>query len=761
MKKKSNDVLKEIIINSKEKSPFDPKVVRVWDEYLEEIPFEDIDHNLYGHLTKASTTVPYTNTNQPYYFFVDSSVFSPRAQEFRLTGGYAMNLLYGTKAYKDYWVEERNRVLNGYTTGGFWIPGEYYFYLNYCPIKRVIDYKTGKEGLDFPLFTSMDYYWFMQVNEAENTSDSSLKQNLIASKSRRMGFSFKNAAGMCHKFFFFKESMCVIVSEFEDKAKNTLNMCYNIIDFINQHTEFRTPLLTRTKSRVVAGAKVFENGKEYIKGKKSEILTVTLHNKPDAAAGYSAVRVIFEEAGMITHLKEAWAFTEPTLRSGALRKGIGILYGTGGDMLGSTRDFAEMFYTPSAYGLREYQNIYEDTSPHCGYFISNMAWKEGSKIHIKGVTHEAVDRQGNARHWVAELALNRERSNASKGDRKSLYKTITQYPKTPKEAFLTQQGDIFPTAELLEVSSSLRKKFSKAKAYTAGKLVETDTGIQFQPDIAQELYPLDYYPLTGKESTEMLKGAMMIYQQPLTHNGVIPEGAYIIGFDPYKVEGGVAEVTSETSLAVAYVMRTHKYTKELGSPSTIVASYIAREDLTDDCYYNLYKLAKFYNAQIMYENDVGNVKQYFQTKQALNMLASTPIHAVEKFLPNANTNNRRYGFSSANQKYKREYIRYLIDWLLEKRPEDADIINMHLIPDSALIDEMIMYNFEYGNFDRVSALIGCILYMENETLKYAYSPINNSKHTDFFIYNPNVFNMYKLNTRHTQNSQNNMENNGT
>ena len=161
----------------------------------------------------------------------------------------------------------------------------------------------------------------------------------------------------------------------------------------------------------------------------------------------------------------------------------------------------------------------------------------------------------------------------------------------------------------------------------------------------------------------------------------------------------------------------------------------------------------------MYENEVGNVKQYFQNKKALHLLAPTPIHAVEKFIPNANTSMRRYGFSTANQKYKREYIRYVIDWLLEKRPEDPELINMHLIPDSALIDEMIMFNFEYGNFDRISALIGCILHMENENLTYAYANTNGNKATDFFIYNSNIFNLNKLNSMKKSHNDSQLKNN--
>lgn len=739
---------------------YDPKIAKVWTNYTDEIPFQWIKEHehIYGTLTKPSTQNPVANLQWDFLYFNDSSVFSPAANTFRelySTTGIPMytSAIPGTEPYINFWRTEKDRCINGYTVGGVFIPGEYYFYLNYCRIKRVIDRKSGKEGLDFPLFNTMDYYYYLELDRLENTEDSTQKKNLILAKARRKGFSFKNAAGCVWKFMFFKESKSVIATEYGDKGRNTFDMACDMIDFINQNTEFRTPILIRKASntsgcRIVSGAKVKENGREYVVGRKSEILTVSLFNKPDAASGLGAQRVIFEEAGMVKRLKEAWAFTEPTLRSGAIKKGIAIIFGTGGDMEGATRDFSEMFYMPSAYNLTAYKNIYEytDSRAESGLFVADMWFREGAFLQVGDTRYDAVDSNGNCRLWVSELMLNIERAAAAKGDKRSFYKLLTQSCKTPSEAFLINEGNVFPTGEIMDRLSMVRKK-TLAKKYTAGTLVETDTGsVEFVPDIKQELTAMDYYPLKGRETKKELKGSVMIYRQPEYIGGVVPKGAYIIGHDPFRVDGGVKNVSSETSLGATYVMRTNTHAKEIGHPGTIVASYIAREDSSDDYNYNLYKLAKFYNAQVMHENDVGHVKQYFQYKKALNYLAETPIHLIEKHIPNSNTLNRKYGISMSSQKFKKEAIRYIIDWLLETRPDSAETRNLDVIVDEALLQEMLMFNFEHGNYDRIMALSCCILYLENKEL-HNVTFAKNDVGFSFFTENPRLFNLELLKKR--------------
>jgi hypothetical protein len=54
----------------------------------------------------------------------------------------------GTTEYIKFWEEEQERCINGYTASdGDRITGYYYFYLNYCPILRIVNRLTvDKDG---------------------------------------------------------------------------------------------------------------------------------------------------------------------------------------------------------------------------------------------------------------------------------------------------------------------------------------------------------------------------------------------------------------------------------------------------------------------------------------------------------------------------------------------------------------------------------------------------------------------------------------
>jgi hypothetical protein len=69
----------------------------------------------------------------------NSSKFRGPALHFQQYGTYSFTLK-GTKEYMDYWDEEQKRCVHGYTAeDGDWISGYNYFYLNYCPIQRVVE----------------------------------------------------------------------------------------------------------------------------------------------------------------------------------------------------------------------------------------------------------------------------------------------------------------------------------------------------------------------------------------------------------------------------------------------------------------------------------------------------------------------------------------------------------------------------------------------------------------------------------------------
>tara|TARA_R110000787_G_scaffold72345_2_gene161367 strand:+ start:6046 stop:8277 length:2232 start_codon:yes stop_codon:yes gene_type:complete len=733
-----------------------PHIARIWDDYEYDIPYDDIDEKIYGDLSRPSMYNPVRNTKFAFLKFNNSYLFSPAAKYFNENGNYT-RALPGTKDYRKYWFEERNRCLIGYeplidgSPCGIRISGEHYFYLNYSRIGLVVlDETTGEatERLGFPKFSSMDYYWYKVLGECENPKNVLDKRHMIAVKARRKGFSFKNAAGAVWKYSFFKESKVVIASEFGSKAKQTFDMALDMIDFLNEHTEFRSPWTHRksstTKCLIRAGIEVEVNGRKFVKGRKSSIQTISLHNKPDAAAGLGATRLILEESGQIKYLKEAWAFTEPTLRSGAYLKGICICFGTGGENDGAARDFSDMFYDPELYGFKSFDNIYEeaDSSSRCGWFVDDMWFREGAKITLGNTTYEAFDESGNAHKWVAELHLNLSRDQAKGGGSYDTF--ITQYCKTPSEAFMSTTSAIFDTAEIFSRLQRLKLKKNKKFLGTPGNLVMSNKSVIFTP--SQDAKPLDHYPL--KSIMKNREGCVVLYESPHYIGEEVPRGAYLISIDPITIDSETGE-----SLIAIYCMKTKKYAHIIGHDE-IVMSYIGRSkyDPINTANEILVKMSMFYNAYVTHENDVNasSVRNFFIEKKEFQRLLSPPSSIVDKYIQNSKTNARKTGHSLSSDKMKQIAEQYTKKWLMEKRHLNSETgeveRNIDVICDIALLQELMAYNRK-DNFDRVSSLFGLVLQgeqlMYQNTLEEEFK--NEKLPSNFFVQN-----FYKITSRQSR-----------
>lgn len=728
-------------------------------EWTDELLYKEIPKSINGNISEMSISNPVRNTQWTYLKFHNASLFSPAANDFNrslkackgtsLQPSYT-NAIEGTIQYNEYWETQRNRCINGYeplidgVPCGVKITGEHYFYLNFTRIRKYTrDERTGEEikRLDFPDFCSMDYYWFLELEKNENPQKyglpSSAKKGMICAKARRKGYSFKNAAGALWKYTFFKESFVIIASYLEEFANATMSMVLEMSNFLNEFTEFRHPRITDRRDEIESGYEEKDgNGIVIKKGYKSVIKIMTFKNSAFKSVGKSATRMIFEEAGLFQNLKTAYTVSEPLFRDGDRMIGIPIIFGTGGDMSGATQDFADMFYNPSKYGLAEYNNIYEktDINGKCGWFVDEMWFRPGDLV-ADGKLYHGIDENGNAHRWVAEYNLDLERDSKRGSDKKAYNTALTQKCKTPSEAFLVTEGNVFQTAELYARLSKLKSDDNFKYLGTPGELAEIDGKITWVPDLKEKLKPLLNFPLKPNQDTE---GCIIMYEPPIDYNGVVPDDLYIIGHDPWGInaEGG-------KSLGAAYVLKTKKLGLQGFGHDEIVAEYVGRPDPggMDEYNYNLEKLALYYNAKINFENDRGEVRPFFTKRKRLDLLCPPPYTTIARHLQNSNMAGRKFGYSMSSDTMKGIGEQYLYDWLGERRGIDdntgLELTNIDFLTSKPLIEELIAYNRK-GNFDRVMALIGCIIRLEE-----IYNPYEKDKGDknpmDFIFNNSNLF----------------------
>ena len=611
----------------------------------------------------------------------------------------------GSAAYFEYWAEELRRCTDGYSVGDVSITGHHYFYLNYVQIK--LTDKGNKKILSFPNFWDGDYEYFWLQEIARNGIDPvdykrlnlstfvdkahmDGSRHLIVGKARRKGFSYKNAALVTNTFNTERNSYTLLCA-FDKKylyPKGIMAMVTDNMNFLNEHTGWakRRQVVDKQNHRRASYLE-YMSGQLVEKGYKSEVEAITFKDNPDAARGKDASIVIFEECGAFDNLKASYLATKPTVEDGGITTGQMILFGTGGDMAGGTIDFESMFYNPEAYNLLPITNIWDEGADHttCGYFFPAFKNKIGH-----------MDVNGNSDMDGARQSedAKREQIKRDSKDAGVLDKHITEYPFTPKEAFLQHTSNIFPTAALMEWRNELMRSGMFKSLAVPGHLVQGKDGIKLKPD--DRLRPVLKFPVQRGDDTT---GCVVMYQSPYKENGEVPRDLYIIAHDPYAQDG------RGQSLGAAYVI---KRVNALSQPDDmIVASYIGRPDTQDEYNNTLFLLAKYYNARIGFENDRGEVIPFAKRHKLMQHL----LPEVEIFDKTDNVRIRKlgrsYGMSMGSKERKGQAEIYLRDWLKTPRGrnESGEIrLNLHQIYDIALIDELVKYN-RRGNFDRVSALM--------------------------------------------------------
>jgi len=125
--------------------------------------------------------------------WINTSVFREAALHFQKYGYYNADPP-ESPDWKEYWLEEKRRCIRGYSVGGVWITGDHYFYLNYCPIRKLEDahlkQTKGKKVTTFPDFWDGDYNYFIASEIALN----GILENFVKEKERKRILSLEDYA---------------------------------------------------------------------------------------------------------------------------------------------------------------------------------------------------------------------------------------------------------------------------------------------------------------------------------------------------------------------------------------------------------------------------------------------------------------------------------------------------------------------------------------------------------------------------------------
>ena len=694
------------------------EVVEQFYDFLTNIPF--IQNLINGERKRAcdlprdadgkievSITNPHILENMDY--------FRPAAIHFQKHGCYTQlrpnpnpNSEYGK------WIrEEIRRSWHGYVrpSDGEWIPGDYYYYLNYCPIQLIKKLPNGQSirTIDFPRVWDGQYlvqhYLYNARLHGHHASE-------LASRGKGKSYM---GAGLLAKRFKLGESENVrqkvmsAVTASDRKyiwgPNQILNMFKYYIDFQSQHTQFPRQLLTDSAQALMweSGFKDKETG--VIKGTQNAVVGVTTGVNQDKLNGSRGVLYLIEEAGIFSNLNNLYQMIRPSVEDGKDVYGLIFMYGTAGDDMSDFTSLQEIMYNPDGYNMEKNENVWDKEGQGRKYFtFFYPAYLNRANC---------MDEEGNSNVTKAllEICQDRYQVKYNSSDINAITKRISQYPITPQEAIIRAHATIFPITELNERLNQIDNNPNFYDQTYVGDLVFNSNGeVEFSPSSAK---PIRDFPTKDNKVT----GAIEIFDMPVKNSeGKIPTGRYIAGADPYD-----DDVSNTMSLGTVFVMDTWT--------DTIVAEYTGRPTFANDYYEICRKLCLFYKASLMYENNKKGLFGYFSMMNCVYLLADTPEYLKAKqLIKETGYGNKAKGIGISGGGTLKGYgYERIQSWLMtpfttiEKDSEgkefEVTLPNLYRLRNRALIKELILWNPNI-NVDRIMALVQLILYREEKMILY-------------------------------------------
>ena len=277
--------------------------------------------NVEGEVTHNYITKPHVLENMDY--------FRQSALHFKKYGVYTLETPnpHPKSKYTLFWKEETRRCREGLIRpDGEWIPGELYFYWNYCPImlsREVVGTKKANRVQDFPDPWLGDYLWFHYKNAARNEGEHCAKI-----KCRGIGASFKGGVtGPYRTLHFKKQKTFYVAYEKEYLTKDgILNKAWDYMDFIAQNTPWPRMRLTDSLNKMMLklGYKDLSDGTE--KGTLGEIIGISVKDDPDKPRGKRG-SILVEEFGKFPRVTDTHNIMRPSVEDGDFAFDQIVLFG--------------------------------------------------------------------------------------------------------------------------------------------------------------------------------------------------------------------------------------------------------------------------------------------------------------------------------------------------------------------------------------------------------------------------------------------------
>lgn len=238
----------------------------------------------------------------------------------------------GTPAWESFWNDQLYCIHNGIHTGGMYISGRMYYYLNFNDMATV-------RGVITPDFVDLHWELLSLIEHAFANG-----KDVIVAKKRRAGISeltqkaivdwgwrFQNGA--------FHAGIAAGQDIYAQDFMNKLRASEALLP-----PELQLKKLKDNDDELVAGYKIKKDGTTIAGGTKNTLHIRTMKQNPALFKGLFLNVAIAEECGEFEHLSKFLAHSLPCLKDGEFKVGSFLAYGTGGNQNKGSKDFQDVWY---------------------------------------------------------------------------------------------------------------------------------------------------------------------------------------------------------------------------------------------------------------------------------------------------------------------------------------------------------------------------------------------------------------------------------
>ena len=553
----------------------------------------------------------------------------------------------GLAAYEHFWNIEIDRLDKAYTTpSGVWIPGNYYFYLNYGTIMGFPHSGGARKIPMHPIYRDGDHEIFQFLHDCRYSDKPS---GAILPKGRRRGYSWIADHLILHEFMMYENVQVAVGSQgqtdqgYVKEFRSKFDLSWAALP-----NELRPALGAEDNSDMLRSAyKEKIDGQSQLLGLNSIIHWVNFQN-PDKLRGLSLSMGIWEEGGQIMNLLKSYLSTIDCFKEGDQMFGLPIIGGTSNKISNDNTDFQEMCNNPERYNLRCLP-LYADKCYYPMYDPkTGISDKEGArKLHEDNLAKKkkGVDGTEDQKNSMAYWSYKQE------------------YPLEWNDFWLVFGNTKFPL-DLLNDQIAFLSTSAKQKALCIRGELDWPKDKQGMPMVGS-------MPVWRDDEDGMLLKA--------TDPMPAYKNAFCGAYDPYFLDdelNGQAGQTESKACLMAY-KRFVSMGEECEMPAMI---YHDRPYLKETVYMYAWKMAVYYDMQILAEAGDDEFLRFFIDHGLISRLKARPLAAES---PWAQAHNR---FGIHMKVYQKTLAESLMDSYIKR-----NVANIRFI---LLLKELAKYGIE-------------------------------------------------------------------